>query len=68
MENILENGPDWNLYENLRAFKRGEQNEFKTAANIRAIFKNIEDSKKAERLKNFEAEQESQQLKLERHE
>lgn len=68
MENIFENGPDWNLYENLKAFKRGEQNEFKTAANIRAIFENLEDSKRAVRLKNFQAEQESQQLKLERHE
>jgi len=64
MENKLENGLDWNLYENLKAFKRGEQNEFKTANNIRKLFQHKEGLIKTNRLKNFEAEQESQYSKL----
>jgi hypothetical protein len=68
MENILENGTDWNLYENLRCFKIGEQNEYKTASNIRKLFIHVEESKRKSLELNYEAEIERQNIKLNHNE
>lgn len=68
MENKLENGTDWNLYENLEAFKKGEQNIYKTIINIREVFKNQDEDKRRDMLLTLEAEKERQHLILERGE
>lgn len=68
MENVLENGFDWNLYENLKSFKRGEQNIHKTASNIKKLYTHKEVLQKERRIREFEATQESERTKLERGE
>lgn len=68
MENQYELGTDWNLYENLKALQSGQQNIHKCASNIRLLFKHKTEAEKQERLRDFEANQESQQSKLERGE
>lgn len=66
MENKLENGIDWNLYKNLEAFKRGEQNIHKTIINIRKLWNYKDEHKRQEMFLTLSAEQERQQLMLER--
>lgn len=64
MENILEYGTDWNLYENLEAFKKGDQNKFKTAINIREIFKHEDENIRRNMDLSFSAEVERQHSML----
>lgn len=66
MENILENGTDWNLYENLKAFKNGEQNKFKTAINIRKLFKHEDEHRRGNMDLTMCAEIERQHLAMDR--
>lgn len=66
MENTLEYGTDWNLYENLKAFKNGEQNEFKTAINIRKLFKHEDEHRRRDMDLTISAEIERQHLAMER--
>jgi hypothetical protein len=68
MENKLEYGIYWNIHENLKCFKLGEQNIYKTATNIKELFKHKEEREKLERLRNFESIQETESLRLERGE
>lgn len=68
MENKLENGIDWNLYENLEAFKKGEQNIWKTVLNIRKLWNYQDEHKRRDISLTLSAEQERQQSMLERGE
>lgn len=64
MENILENGTDWNLYENLSEFKKGNQNIHKTLVNIRECFKHQDEHERRDMLLTLFAEQERQENML----
>lgn len=68
MENKLENGIDQNLYENLEAFKKGEQNIWKTVLNIRKLWNYQDEHKRRDMSLTLSAEQERQQAMLERGE
>lgn len=67
MKNIYENGTDWNLYENLRQFKNGSQNEARTAINIRLLFEHKRNGEKTDKIREFEAEQERQHSQIEQN-
>lgn len=66
MENKLENGIDWNLYENLESFKKGEQNIWKTVLNIRKLWNYQDEHMRRDMELTMSAEKERQQLRLER--
>jgi len=68
MENTLEYGIDFNLYENLKAFKEGKQNEFKTAINIRKLFIHQDEQKRRNMDLSMSAEIERQHCMLDRGE
>jgi hypothetical protein len=68
MENKIEYGIDWNIHENLKSFKLGEQNIYKTVANIKDLFKHKEECERFERLRKFESIQEAETSRLERGE
>jgi hypothetical protein len=64
MENDYKMGFDWNLYENLKSFKVGEQNIHKTSANIKLLFGNKILGEKELRELEFIANQERERIRL----
>lgn len=64
MKNNLEYGIDWNIYENLKEFKAGNQSIHQTSKNIRNLFAEIKLIESERRSLCLIAEQERNAKKL----